>query len=118
MRQREGEELQVEGPAGVAGDMFSMSAYFDTVLRLTSILLAISARGTPPASIDRISFVMSRGTVISSILPGRAGNVSVRNPIGRGPRPRGPWGARPSCSFCSILNDRDAQKAATIRTTS
>lgn len=63
---------------GGAGDMSSMSAYFATALRLAWILRAISAFGTPSASIDRISFLMSRGTVISSILPGRLGKVSVR----------------------------------------
>ena len=52
--------------------MSSMSAYFATVLRLTRSLFAISALGTPSASIERISFLTSRGTVISSILPGRA----------------------------------------------
>ena len=81
---------------GAADDMSSMSAYFATVLRLTPSLLAISARGTPPASIDRISFIMSRGTVISSILPGRArqslrpgtrcGESRAPDPSGRGSR--------------------------------
>lgn len=72
--------------------MSSMSAYFATVLRLTPSLLAISARGTPSASIDRISFIMSRGTVISSILPRRArqslrpGTLCVE---GRAPGPGG-----------------------------
>ena len=51
--------------------------------------------------------------------PSRAGSAKSPpgNTIRRGPRP---WsqGARPSCSFCSILNDHGAQKAVTIRTTS
>ena len=115
------------------------------------------ARDTPPASIDRISFIMSRGTVIPR--PSRAG--SAKSPPGntirrgaapgcQGGGPRGrcgalckcklgkerggvvtvpTWkhlrarpapvaqGARPSCSFCSILNDQDAQEALAIRTT-
>lgn len=57
---------------GATGDMSSMSAYLLTVLRLTWSLRAISDLETPSASIDRISFLMSRGTVISSILPGRS----------------------------------------------
>lgn len=59
-------------PLGAVGIISSMSAYFAIVFRLTPSLLAISARGTLPASIDRISFIMSKGTVISSVLPGRA----------------------------------------------
>ena len=78
---------------GAAGDMSSMSAYFATVLRLTRSLRAISALGTPSASIDRISFLVSRGTVISSILPGRP-RQSARpgQPYGEGRAP-GPGGA-------------------------
>lgn len=38
--------------------------HFATVLRLTPSLRSISARGTPPASIDRMSFIMSRGAVL------------------------------------------------------
>lgn len=70
---------------GGAGDMSSMSACFATALRLAWGLRAISALGTPSASIDRISFLMSRGTVISSILPGRA-RQSLRpgTPYGEG----------------------------------
>ena len=78
-----------------AGDMSPISAYLATVLRLTRSLLAISARGTPSASIERISFLTSRGTVISSILPGRArqsrrpgkryGEGRAPGPPGRGP---------------------------------
>ena len=102
--------LDLGAGVGAAGDMSSMSAYFATVLQLTQSLLAISARGTPPASIDRISFIMSWGTVISSTLPGRA-RQSLRPGIQYG-EGRAPWaqGARPSCSFCSILNDHGAQK--------
>lgn len=49
-----------------------MSAYFATVFRLTWSTRSISDLERPAASIDRISFTVSRGTVISSILPGRA----------------------------------------------
>ncbi|MGN0034635.1 MAG: hypothetical protein ACI364_02780 [Coriobacteriales bacterium] len=49
---------------GAAGDMSSSSAYFATVLRDTSSLRAISALGTPRASISRISCLVERGTVI------------------------------------------------------
>ena len=84
--------LDIGAGLGAAGDMSSMSAYFATVLRLTQSLLAIPARGTPPACIDRISFIMSWGTVISSILLGRA-LQSLRPGIqygeGRAPGPRG-----------------------------
>ena len=51
--------------------------------------------------------------------PSRAGSPKSPpgNTIRRGPRP---WsqGARPSCSFRSILNDHGAQKAVAIRTSS
>ena len=51
-------------------------------------LLAISARGTPAASITRISLTSSRGTVISSILSGRVRpKPSPGKTIRRGPRP-------------------------------
>lgn len=52
-------------PPDAAGDMSFMPAIFATVLRLTPSLLAIFARGTLPASIDRISFTMSRGTTLA-----------------------------------------------------
>lgn len=78
-----------------AGDMSSMSAYFATVFRLTWSIRAISDLERPAASIDRISFTVSRGTVISSILPGRArqsnrpgrpyGGSRAPGPRGRGP---------------------------------
>ena len=91
--------------------MSSMSAYFATVLRLTPSLLAISARGTPPASIDRISFITSRGTVISSILPGRA-RQSLRpgTPYGEGRAPgpgeRGPRALSAQFSMTTMLKKR------------
>lgn len=46
-------------------------AYFATVFRLTWCTRAVSDFERPVASIDRISFAVSRGAVISSILPGR-----------------------------------------------
>lgn len=88
-----------------------MSAYFATVLRLTPNLLAISARGTPSASIDRISFIMSRGTAISSILPRRA-RQSLRpgTPYGEGrdpgPRGRGPHALSAQFSMTTMLKKR------------
>ena len=76
------------GLARAAGDMPAMSAYLATALRLSLSFLAISARGTPAASISRISLISSRGTVISSILPRR---VRPKQPPGktirRGPHP-------------------------------
>lgn len=66
-------------------------AYFATVFRLTWSARAISDLGRPAASIDRISFTVSRGTVISSILPGRARQSNrPGETIRRGPRPRSP----------------------------
>lgn len=74
--------------SGAAGDMSAISAYLATVLRLSLSLLAISARGTPAASIARISLTSSRGTVISSILSGRVcPKPSPGKTIRRGPRP-------------------------------
>lgn len=74
--------------SGAAGDMSAISAYLATVLRLSPSLLAISARGTPAASIARISLTSSRGTVISSILSGRVcPKPSPGKTIRRGPRP-------------------------------
>ena len=74
--------------SGAAGDMSAISAYLATVLRLSPSLLAISARGTPAASITRMSLTSSRGTVISSILSGRVRpKPSPGKTIRRGPRP-------------------------------
>ncbi len=70
-----------------------MSAYFATVFRLTWSIRAISDLERPAASIDRISFTVSRGTVISSILPGRARQSNrPGKPYGEGRAP-GPRGA-------------------------
>ena len=55
-------ELVDKTRSAVTGDMSSISAYFATLWRLTPSLRAISTRGMPPASIDRMSFIMSRGT--------------------------------------------------------
>ena len=69
------------------------AAYFATVFRLTWSTLAISDLERPAASIDRISFTVSRGTVISSILPGRARQSNrPGKPYGEGRAP-GPPGA-------------------------
>lgn len=57
---------------GAEGDRSSMPAYFATVFLLARGLRAISALGTPSASVDRMSSMASGGRVISSILPGRA----------------------------------------------
>ena len=102
---------------GAAGDMSSMSAYLATVLRLSPSLLAISALGTPSASIARISFRVSWDTVISSILPGALFWKTAPGRRYAEGRPR-PCGERPSCPDCSVFNDHGAQKAVTIRTTS
>ena len=61
-------------------------AYFATVFRLTWSTRAISDLERPAASIDRILFTVSWGTVISSILPGRArqGTVKILSQIDRG----------------------------------
>ena len=107
--------LAVEAPlvagSGTEGDMSSVPAYFATVLRLTPSLIAISARGTLSASIDRISFIMSRGTAISSILPGRA-RQSLRpgTPCGEGrapgPRGGGPHALSAQFSMTTMLKKR------------
>lgn len=89
-----------------------MSAYFATVFRLTWSIRAISDLERPAASIDRISFTVSRGTVISSILPGRARQSNrPGKPYGEGRAP-GPRGAALllkllnfSCSRCSFPSD-------------
>lgn len=67
-------------------------AYFATVFRLTWSIRAVSDLERPAASIDRISFTVSRGTVISSILPGRARQSNRPGKTygeGRAPGPRG-----------------------------
>lgn len=87
-------------------------AYFATVFRLTWSIRAISDLERPAASIDRISFTVSRGTVISSILPGRARQSNrPGKPSGEGRAP-GPRGAALllkllnfSCSRCSFPSD-------------
>lgn len=55
---------------GAAGDMSPVSAYLATVLRLSPSLLAISALGTPSASIARMSLRVSWDTAVSPVLPG------------------------------------------------
>lgn len=88
------------------------AAYFATVFRLTWSTLAISDLERPAASIDRISFTVSRGTVISSILPGRARQSNrPGKPYGEGRAP-GPRGSALllkllnfSCSRCSFSSE-------------
>ena len=103
--------------------MSSMSAYFATVFRLTWSTRAISDLERPAASIDRISFTVSRGTVISSILPGRA-RQSCRpgKPYGEGRAP-GPRGAALllkllnfSCSRCLFPSDHSDHFLVNINT--
>lgn len=85
---RIGLENGIDPCAGAEVDMSAISAYLATVLRLSPSLLAISARGTPAASITLISLTSSRGTVISSILSGRVRpKPSPGKTIRRGPRP-------------------------------
>lgn len=89
-----------------------MLACLLTVFRLTLSILAISDLERPAASIDRISFTVSRGTVISSILPGRARQSNrPGKPYGEGRAP-GPRGAALllkllnfSCSRCLFPSD-------------
>ena len=107
-------------PAGA-----SMSAYFATVFRLTWSIRAISDLERPAASIDRISFTVSRGTVISSILPGRARQSNrPGKPYGEGRAP-GPRGAALllkllnfSCSRCSFPSDHSDHFLVNINTRS
>lgn len=87
-------------------------AYFATVFRLTWSIRAISDLERPAASIDRISFTVSRGTVISSILPGRARQSNRPGKTygeGRAPGPRGAALLLKllnfSCSRCSFPSD-------------
>lgn len=92
-----------------------MSAYFATVFRHTWNTRAISDLERPVASINRISFTVSRGTFISSILPGRARQSNrPGKTYGEGRAP-GPQGAalllkllntsRSRCSFPSDHSD-------------
>ena len=108
---------------GAAGDMSSMSGYFATVFRLARSTRAASDLERPAASIDRISFTVSRGAVISPVLPGRA-RQSDRpgKPYGEGRAP-GPRGAALllkllifSCSRCSFPSDHSDHFLANINT--
>lgn len=108
---------------GAADDMSSMSACFATVFRLTWSIRAASDLERPAASIDRISFTVSRGTVVSSVLPGRArqGNRPGK-PYGEGRAP-GPRGAALllkllnfSYSRCSFPNDHSDHFLVNINT--
>ncbi len=90
--------------------------YFATVLRLTPSLRAIAALGTPPASISRISCLVSRGTVILPLLPWAPSRQrwAPRGNVGRGRAPA--RGTRPRiCELCSLLGARDAQITMRIR---
>ena len=89
-----------------------MSAFFTTVFRLTWSTRTISDLERPAASIDRMSFTVSRGTVISSILPGRArlsNRLGKTYGEGRAPGPRGAALLLKllnfSCSRCSFPSD-------------
>lgn len=78
-----------------------MLACLLTVFRLTWSILAISDLERPAASIDRISFTVSRGTVISSILPGRARQSNrPGKPYGEGRAP----GSRGAALLLKLLN--------------
>lgn len=87
-------------------------AYFATVFRLAWSSRAISDLERPAASNDRISFTVSRRTVVSSILPGRARQSNrPGKPYGEGHAP-GSRGAalllkllNYSCSRCSFPSD-------------
>ena len=67
--------------------MTSMSAYLATVFLLTPSSLAISALGTPPASISRISCLASGGTVILSSSWRGPSKETARENLSRGPCP-------------------------------
>ena len=72
--------------------MYFATVFFATVFRLTWSIRAVSDLERPAASIDRISFTVSRGLVIFSILPGRARQSNrPGKPYGedRAPGPRG-----------------------------
>ena len=78
-----------------------MLACLRTVFRLTWSIRAISDLERPAASIDRISFTVSRGTVISSILPGRARQSNrLGKPYGEGRAP----GSRGAALLLKLLN--------------
>ena len=91
--------------------------------RLTWSIRAISDLERPAASIDRISFTVSRGTVISSILPGRARQSNCPGkPYGEG-RASGPRGAALllkllnfSCSRCLYPSDHSDHFLVNINT--
>lgn len=99
-----------------------MSAYFATVFRLARSTRAASDLERPAASIDRISFTVPGGAVISPpVLPGWA-RQSDRpgKPYGEGRAP-GPSGAALllkllifSCSRCSFPSDRSDHFLANI----
>ena len=91
--------------------------------RLTWSIRAISDLERPAASIDRISFTVSRGTVISSILPERARQSNCPGkPYGEGRAP-GPRGAAHllkllnfSCSRCLYPSDHSDHFLVNINT--
>ena len=99
------------------------AAYFATVFRLARSTRAISDLECPAASIDRISFTLSRGTVISSTLHGpvRQSNRPGK-PCGEGRAP-GPRGAALllkllnfSCSRCLFPSDHSDHFLVNINT--
>ena len=95
------------------------------MFRLTWSIRAISDLERPAASIDRISFTVSRGTVISSILPGRARQSNrPGKPYGEGRAP-GPRGEALllkllnfSCSRCLFPSDHSDHFLVNINRTS
>lgn len=105
--------------SGGAGGMSAMSAYLDTVLRLTPSPRAASALGTPLAPVSRMSCCVRRGTVIfpsssraSSRQRSRPRRILVHGgprpcPRGHGPLPRIPLSSR--CAVCSFFGANSAQ---------
>lgn len=76
-------------------------AYFATVFRFAWSARAISDLEGPAASIDRISFTVSRRTVVSSILLGQARQSNrPGKPYGEGRAP----GSRGAALLLKLLN--------------
>ena len=67
--------------------MSSMSAYLATVFLPAPSFLAISALGTPPAPVSRMSCLASGGTVILSSSWRGPSKETARENLSRGPCP-------------------------------
>lgn len=94
-------DLSSFGSVSAGGVTPFMLACLLTVFRLTWSILAISDLERPAASIDRISFTVFRGTVSSSILPGRARQSNrPGKPYGEGRAP----GSRGAALLLKLLN--------------